>query len=85
MKTSYQLILAALAVCITASCSSGHDETPEPIKIPISLSYFTQLRNNAYRHPSHRQRLRNQRPHRPLCSELQRKHTGNLAFRRKPR
>ncbi len=38
MKTSYQLILAALAVCITASCSSGHDETPEPIKIPISLS-----------------------------------------------
>lgn len=38
MKTFHHLILAALAACVAASCASGHDETPEPVKIPISLS-----------------------------------------------
>ena len=38
MKTFHHLILAALAACVAASCASGHDEAPEPVKIPISLS-----------------------------------------------
>lgn len=38
MKTFHHLILAALAACVAVSCASGHDETPEPVKIPISLS-----------------------------------------------